>query len=252
MSEPAGPRVLILGGTGEAAAIADALAGRARVTSSLAGRTRRPSIPAGELRSGGFGGAAGLARYLRKARIDRLIDATHPFARRISAHAREAADAAGVARLQFERPMWRRAPEDRWLEAADAADAAALLAALPDAVFLSLGSGDLEAFAGLEGRRLLLRRIDPGPSPLAGATVLLGRGPFGLEEERRLFDAHGVGALVTRASGGAATEAKIVAARERRLPVVMLRRPPPEPGPRAASVAAAAAWALSSAGSGSS
>ena len=201
---------------------------------------------------GGFGGAAGLARYLRDECIDRLIDATHPFAARISAHAREAADRTGVPRLAVVRAMWRREPGDRWLCVADAGAAAAALAGLPDAVFLTLGPGDLEAFAGLGDRRFVLRRIDPGPSPLPAADVVIARGPFNLADERRLFDGYGIGTLVTRASGGPATEAKIVASRERNMPVVMIRRPPPEPGPRVSSVEEAVEWALSSAGSGSS
>ncbi len=246
------PRILILGGTGEGAAIARALGGRAEVTSSLAGRTKRPAALAGEVRSGGFGGVEGLARYLGEQRIDRLIDATHPFAARISANAREAAERADVPRLAVDRPMWRRQPGDRWICVADAAAAARALPDLPDAVFLTLGPGDLDAFAGLGGRRFVLRRIDPGPSPLAGAEVVLARGPFDLAGERRLFEDYGVGTLVTRASGGAATEAKIAAARERGVPVVMIRRPPAEPGPRVSSIEAAVAWALSSAGSGSS
>ena len=241
------PLVLILGGTGEGAAIAHALDGRARVTSSLAGRTRRPAAVPGMVRTGGFGGAEGLARYLREQRIDRLIDATHPFAARISAHAREAAERAGVPRLAVARPMWRREPGDRWICVADAAGAARALAGLPDAVFLTLGPGDLDAFAGLENRRFVLRRIDPGPSPLEGAETVLARGPFDLAGERRLFEDYGVGTLVTRASGGAATEAKIAAARECGVPVVMIRRPPAEPGPRVSSVDEAVAWALSGA-----
>lgn len=246
------PRVLILSGTGEGAAIARALEGKASVVSSLAGRTRRPAALAGTVRTGGFGGAKGLAHYLREQRIDRLIDATHPFAARISANAREAAERAGVPRLAVARAMWRRQPGDRWICVADAAAAARALAGLPDAVFLTLGPGDLKAFAGLDRRRFVLRRIDPGPSPLAGAEVILARGPFDLAGERRLFADYGVGTLVTRASGGAATEAKIAAARERGVPVVMIRRPPAEPGPRVSSVEAAVEWALSSAGSGSS
>ena len=247
-----GPRILILGGTGEGAALARALAGRAEVTSSLAGRTRRPAALAGRVRTGGFGGAEGLARYLREQRIERLIDATHPFAARISAHARAAAGRAGVPRLAVLRPMWRREPGDRWVCADDAGEAARALAGLPDAVLLTLGPGDLDAFAGFSGRRFVLRRIDPGPSPLEGAAVVLARGPFDLAGERRLFEDYGIRTLVTRASGGAATEAKIAAARERRMPVVMIRRPPPEPGPGVSCIEDAVEWALSSAGSGSS
>ena len=250
------PRVLILGGTGEGAAIARALDRRADVTSSLAGRTRHPAALAGNVRTGGFGGAAGLARYLREEGIERLIDATHPFAARISAHAREAAERTGVPRLAVVRTMWRREPGDRWICVADAVEAAAALAGLPDAVFLTLGPGDLDAFASLRDRRFVLRRIDPGPSPLPDAAAVLARGPFDLAAERRLFDDYGIGTLVTRASGGAATEAKILAARERGMPVVMIRRPPPEPGPCVSGVEEAVRWALpgalSSAGSGSS
>ena len=250
---PHRPRILVLGGTGEGAAIARALAGKAAVTSSLAGRTRRPAALPGAVRTGGFGGAAGLADYLRRQRIEKLIDATHPFAARISAHARAAAERAGVPRLAVVRPMWRRQPGDRWICAADAAAAARALDGLPDAVFLALGPGDLGAFAGLgRRRRLVLRRIDPGPPPLPGAETVVARGPFDLAGERRLFEDYGVGALVTRASGGAATEAKLAVARERGLAVVMIRRPPPEPGPRVAAVEDAVVWALSSAGSGSS
>ncbi|MBM3561151.1 MAG: cobalt-precorrin-6A reductase [Alphaproteobacteria bacterium] len=240
--------MLILGGTGEALALAWALdaafAGRLRLVSSLAGRTRSPRQPPGEVRIGGFGGAGPLADWLRGHRIDAVIDATHPFASAISANAAAACDDAGVPRLVLERAPWLARPGDRWHDVADAAHAAALLPSLGRRAFLTLGPRDLAPFGARAGIWFLVRQVDPPAAPpLAGCAVITGRGPFEAAAERRLLLEHTIDVLVTRASGGAATVAKLDAARELGLPVVMIRRPPPPPGPRVASMDDAVAWA---------
>ena len=244
-----GRHLLILGGTGEAAALAaaalDRFDGAMRVTTALAGRTRRPGPLAGAVRIGGFGGPAGLAAYLIEQRVDRLIDATHPFAAAISRSARVAADRTGVPRLALVRPPWRRDPLDRWIEVASIEAAALLVGRLGRCAWLTVGAGSLAAFAGTAANtRFVVRLIDPPrqPLPVADAVILLGRGPFSLAEERQVLQRHAVDVLVCKASGGAATEAKLLAARERGLPVVMVRRPPREPGPAVASVEEALAW----------
>jgi precorrin-6A/cobalt-precorrin-6A reductase len=240
--------LLILGGTAEAAALAQAALARfgdcLSVTTSLAGRTIDPAPVPGALRVGGFGGAQGLAAYLRDARVDLLVDATHPFARHMSAQARLAAEAAGVPRLLLLRPPWRPRPDDRWIEVEHMAAAAAALPRLGRRVFLTVGARDLAAFSGCAGLHFLVRLVDPPrtPLPLASAEVVLGRGPFAIDDERRLLARHAIEAVVSKASGGEAMAAKLVAAREARLPVVMIRRPPPEPGPAADGVSAALDW----------
>jgi precorrin-6A/cobalt-precorrin-6A reductase len=241
-------RLLILGGTGEAAALATAALARLgdtmTVTTALAGRTRHPGPIAGEARIGGFGGAAGLAAYLLEQRIDRLVDATHPFAATISRTARYAADRAGVPRLILLRPPWRRHPLDRWIEV-DSVEAAALLVGrVGRRAWLTVGGGSLAAFAPVIGVSFLVRLIDEPrhPPPLGSHQVVLGRGPFSLAGERQLLQRHAIDVLVCKASGGAATEAKLVAARELGLPVIMIRRPPREAGPAVDMIEAAVDW----------
>ncbi len=240
--------LLILGGTGEAMALAQAALARfgerLRVTTSLAGRTARPAAVAGDVRVGGFGGAEGLAAYIAEAGVDLVIDATHPFAAQISAQACAACAAAHVKRLLLERPVWVRDPRDRWVEVDDFAAAAAALPLLGRRCFLTIGARDLEAFAGLREVHFIVRLVDPPrvAPPLASFEVVLGRGPFSLAAERLMLERHGIDMLVCKASGGGATEAKLSAARERGLPVVMLRRPPPPPGPRVAGVDGALDW----------
>jgi precorrin-6A/cobalt-precorrin-6A reductase len=244
---PGPRRVLILGGTGEARVLAELLAERENfdVVVSLAGRTSGPVPSGGGQRRGGFGGTAGLATYLKEQRIDALIDATHPFADQISRHARLAAEACGVARLVLRRPAWVRLPEDRWIEVSDHAAAAAALPGLGRRVWLSFGDG-LEAFAGVADTWCLVRRIEPMPEPppLPCCEIVLGRGPFTVADERALIAHHRIDVLLSKASGGDATFAKIVAARELGLPVVMIRRPPPEPGPAVDTPIEAVAWLL--------
>jgi precorrin-6A/cobalt-precorrin-6A reductase len=240
--------LLILGGTGEAAALARGALARFGdsmiVTTALAGRTRQPGPIPGQVRIGGFGGAAGLAAYMMAQDVDRLIDATHPFAAEISRGARLAASRTGVPRLTLRRPPWHRHPLDRWIEV-DSLEAAALLVGrVGRRAWLTVGANSIAAFAPATGVRFLVRLIDPPrePLPLRFCEVVTGRGPFSLAEERHLLERHAIEVLVCKASGGSATEAKLLAARELSLPVIMVRRPPAEPGASAETVEAALDW----------
>ncbi len=248
MAAPAPERLLILGGTAEGRALAAPAAARfgpsLTVISALAGRTRAPILPAGEVRIGGFGGSEGLAAYLREERIGLLIDATHPYATRISSQAREAADQVGTERLALVRPPWRPLPGDRWIDVATVEEAAAAIPVEAERVFLTVGVRSLAPFAARADLWFLVRLVDEPaePIPLPRHRLICARGPFAEADERALLEEHRIDCLVTRASGGEATAAKLAAARARRLPVVMVRRPPPPPGPCAASVEDALAW----------
>src|SRR5260221_1745508 len=243
-----GRSVLLLGGTGEAALLALAIIERfgetIALTTSLAGRTARPMAIPGNIRIGGFGGAEGLAAYRGEHRIGLVIDATHPFADQISAHARVACAAAAVDRLMLVRPMWRRHKLDRWIEVDDLAAAAAIVGKVGRRAWLTVGASELDAFTHVTEVRFLVRLIHApiNPLPLRLHQVLLGRGPFTLLEEQHILQRHAIDVLVCKASGGAATEAKLIAAREASLPVIMVRRPPAEPGDAVSSVDAALAW----------
>lgn len=228
-------RVLILGGTREAYELAEALAEIAGiyVVTSLAGRTRDPRLPKGKVRSGGFGGAEGLARYLREERISHLINATHPFADQISAHALDAAAAAGIDLLRLLRPAWRAAPEDRWLAARNAAEAAELCRREGGRILLTVGSGELDPFAGVRNAHFVVRMVDPLEDvPLHDYRIVTARGPFALGDELRLLTENHINLVVAKNSGGDATFAKIEAARRLRLPVVMIERPAIAQNPR--------------------
>ena len=238
--------MLILGGTAEARALALCLddAGVA-VISSLAGRVADPRLPVGEVRVGGFGGPEALAGWLQDHAIVAVVDATHPFAQRISASATQAASAAGVALLRLERPGWQAAEGDRWLWVDDLSGAGRALARLAaERVLLTTGRQGLAAFAGDDVRWFLIRCIDPPDVALPPRhELLLDRGPYTLEGERALIDAHAIDVVVTKDSGGRLTEPKLHAARERGLPVVVVRRPAREDVRTVREVAEAAAWA---------
>ncbi|MGW5060287.1 cobalt-precorrin-6A reductase [Streptomyces sp. NPDC004096] len=223
------PHVLILGGTAEARELAASLVSRpgVRVTTSLAGRVSRPGALEGEVRVGGFGGAGGLADWLRAHRVDALVDATHPFATGITANATRAAAATRVPAVVLRRPGWSAVPGDRWHDVASLEEAAALLPALGRRVFLTTGRLGLAAFADLAGIHFVVRSVDPPEPPMPPNTrVLSARGPFTVEDETALLVEHRIDVLVTKDSGGAATAAKLTAARDHGLPVVMVRRPP--------------------------
>ena len=240
-------RLLILGGTAEAAALArrvvSELGERIVPISSLAGRLPdRPDLP-GEVRVGGFGGAEGLAAYLAAEGIDVLIDATHPFAAVISSAAADACAARAVPRLMLVRPAWRPQSADRWLEVAAFGEAAAMLPGLARRVFLATGPGGIQAFAGIPDVWFLVRLFAPptAPLPLAAYETLMARPPFTVASERTLLARHHIEALVCKNSGGP-TAAKLVAARAAGIPVVMLRRPPLPEGETVTNVDAAIVW----------
>ncbi len=239
------PRVLVLGGTAEARALAGQLdAAGVAVVSSLAGRVARPRLPAGDVRVGGFGGPEALARWLGEQAIAAVVDATHPFAQRISGSAAQATAEAGVPLLRLERPGWQAAEGDRWHWVSDLAQAAFALGELRAArVLLTTGRQGLDAFAGDDVRWFLIRCVDPPDVALpARHEVLLDRGPYTLEGEFALIDAHGIDVVVTKDSGGPLTEAKLHAARTRGLPVVVVRRPPRQDVPTVRTVAEATGW----------
>jgi precorrin-6A/cobalt-precorrin-6A reductase len=196
------------------------------------------------VRIGGFGGAAGLADYLTAQRIERLIDATHPFAAEISTAARLACDQTRVPRLLLLRPAWRRHPLDRWIEVDSIEAAAQIVGRVGRRAFLTVGASEVPAFATANSVRFVVRMIDPPRErlPLRFHEVVLGRGPFTLNEERHLLQRHAIDVLVCKASGGAATEAKLAAARDLSLPVIMVRRPLTERGLSVDTVDAALDW----------
>ncbi|MEU1004077.1 cobalt-precorrin-6A reductase [Streptomyces tibetensis] len=221
--------VLILGGTTEARALAAAMSSRpgVRVTTSLAGRVAKPGALDGEVRVGGFGGARGLARWLREESVDALVDATHPFAESITANAARAAAETGVPAVVLRRPGWRPGPGDHWHPVPSLDAAADLLPALGRRVFLTTGRLGLASFAHLTRLHFVVRSVDPPEPPLPPDThVLLSRGPFTVPGETALLRELGIDVLVTKDSGGGATAAKLTAARDLGLPVVVVGRPP--------------------------
>jgi precorrin-6A/cobalt-precorrin-6A reductase len=237
-------RILILGGTGEAREIAGVLVtAGADVISSLAGRVRQPRLPEGPVRIGGFGGADGLAAFLREERITHVVDATHPFAGAITANAARAATDADVPLLVLRRPGWDADPS--WENVADISAAAGAVARWPGKdVFLTTGRRDLAAFAADDSHRFLVRTVDPPDGPVPPRmTLILDRGPYTVEGESALMREHRVGLLVTKNSGGPMTAAKLTAARDLGVHVVMVARPPLPPGSTAvATVPEALRW----------
>jgi len=245
-------RILILGGTGEARALAaELVAAGVDVLSSLAGRVRQPRLPDGPVRVGGFGGVAGLAAFLRAERITGVIDATHPFAGEITAHAAQATAQAGVPLLVLRRPPWAAAPS--WDLVPDIRAAATAVRAWPgESVFLTTGRRDLDAFAADDRHRFLIRTVDPPDGPVPPRmTLVLDRGPYTVEGESALLRAHGVGLLVTKNSGGPMTEAKLLAAVSLGVQVVMVERPPlPDGSVVVTTVAEAVRWLSPGSGGG--
>ena len=233
-------RVLILGGTTEASAIARALAGDARFAPvlSLAGRTRAPVPPPIPWRSGGFGGVPGLAAYLQTEAVDAVIDATHPFAAQMKSHAAEACGT--IPRIAVLRPGWEAVPGDRWLRVATMTQAATALGPIARRVFLTVGQGELAPFGA--PHHYLVRTVDPPADAPPGAVVLTARGPFAAADDQALMQAHGIELLVTKNSGGTAVAGKLAAARALGITVVMVERPPPPHGPTVPDAASALRW----------
>ncbi len=239
-------RVLILGGTGDAIALAAKASELSDldIITSLAGRTSQPMIPSVNTRIGGFGGVSGLVHYLQTEQISGLIDATHPFAAQISWNAAAAARQAGIPHLLLVRPPWQPTAGDRWIDVDSHDAAAARLPKLAQRIFLTIGRQELAVFAGMPDLWFLMRMIDP-PQPDAivpTGKIILERGPFSIDKERSLLQQYDIGAIVSKNSGGAATYAKIVAAREFSIPVVMVQRPPLPATDTVTEIEGALAW----------
>jgi len=245
--------VLILGGAADARALMRALQAQPdlplKVTLSLAGRTRNPPPPqAGPVavnqRIGGFGGVAGLAAFIRDQRVACIVNATHPFAARMASNAVEAAALTGTPLLRLVRPAWAAGPGDDWRHVANVDAAVEALGEAPRRVFLTIGRQNLAAFKAAPQHAYLARTIEA-----AGADVRLphvawlrARGPFSLDDEKRLLIEHRIDLLVTKNSGGDDAAAKLAAARLLGVPVVMIDRPPSPGGLTTQSAAEAVAW----------
>ncbi|WP_328676114.1 cobalt-precorrin-6A reductase [Streptomyces sp. NBC_00343] len=222
------PHILILGGTTEARELAAELTAlpELKVTTSLAGRVSRPGALAGDVRIGGFGGAEGLAAWLREHHVDAVVDATHPFAETITANAARAGAATGLPVVVLRRPGWQPGPGDHWHPVASLSEAAEALPALGRRVLLTTGRLGLVAFAHLAQLHFVVRSVEPPEPPMPpDVDVLPARGPFTVADEAALLRAHRIDVVVTKDSGGAATAAKLTAAREAGVPVVVVRRP---------------------------
>jgi precorrin-6A/cobalt-precorrin-6A reductase len=236
-------RVLILGGTAEAGALARTLAAGGKVIPvlSLAGLTGAAPVEGVIMRSGGFGGPEGLAAYLRAAGVAAVFDATHPFAARITEHAARACAAAGVPRFRLQRAEWQIQPGDRWHAVENLAAGLDWLLPRARRVFVTLGRRSLEELGGAQAFTFVMRGIRRPMDLPENVIWVAGRPPFPVADEVELLCQHEIGALFIQASGGELTYAKLAAARELGLPVVMLTRPQPPEG-ASGSVPEAMAW----------
>ena len=235
--------VLILGGTAEARELASRLAIRPdlRVISSLAGRTDEPVPPPGEVRTGGFGGAGGLAGWLRAEQVTAVVDATHPFAAAISAHAALACASSRTPLLRLLRPPWTAGPGDDWREAGSLEAAAELLPSAGRRAFLTIGRQGLHVFAPLDQTWFLIRCATPPAGPLPAARHVIVARPG---NERAIMTEHRIDVLVTKNSGGAVSAGKLSAANQLGMPVVMIRRPPLADAASCESPGDAVSWLL--------
>jgi precorrin-6A/cobalt-precorrin-6A reductase len=224
-------RILILGGTTEARQLATAVADRTGcdLMLSLAGRTAAPMAQPVPTRSGGFGGSDGLAQFLKAEKFDLLIDATHPFAARISQNAAVAAKETGIPFFALRRPGWERQPGDRWNSVSSVAEAAGALGDRPRRVFLAIGRQEAFYFERAPQHHYLIRSVDPVMPPLGvpDARYLLATGPFKEEAEGELLTSNQIEVIVAKNSGGTATYGKIAAARALGIEVIMVERQQP-------------------------
>lgn len=239
-------KILILGGTGDAVKLAAKLATvpEIEVISSLAGRTRKPAALVGQVRIGGFGGATGLANYLQENSIDVLIDATHPCAGQITCNGAIASQLANIPHLMLVRPQWEKISGDNWIEVESVEAAAQAIPESVKRVFITSGRQQLEPFLQRSHIWYLMRSIDPPDIELPNSKVLLDRGPFNLEQERQLLQDYQIEAIISKNSGGSATYAKIIAARELDIPVLMVQRPARPEGKKVNDIEEAIAWLL--------
>ncbi|KQV16399.1 cobalt-precorrin-6X reductase [Rhizobium sp. Root1203] len=236
-------RILMLGGTTEATATAQVLTGHERydVVISLAGRTAKPSVQPVPTRIGGFGGAEGLAAFLRDGGFNLLIDATHPFAARISQNASKAVATVGIPAFALRRAAWTVEPGDNWTHVANVPEAISALGSAPRRVFLAIGRQEAYHAQAAPQHFYLARSIDPVEPPIVLPDVcfILDRGPFDIESETRLLATHRIDAVIAKNSGGSATYAKIAAARHGGIEVLMIARAP-APSMRTVTTAEAA------------
>lgn len=252
------PHVLVLGGAGDARALINAMAAQAlpvRITLSLAGRTTQPYAQYDgaidvSVRTGGFGGVGGLASYLQQHSVAVIINATHPFAAQMAANAAAAAHLTGTPLLRLQRPAWRRTPSDHWIDVADMPGAVAAIGAAPQRVFLAIGRQQLAPFMAAQQHHYVVRSIDPPDTAirLANAIFIAARGPFTLQDELALLRQHAIGLVVAKNSGGAATYAKIEAARLLGLKVIMVARPRAPAVAETADIATALAFLATACG----
>ena len=238
------PHVLILGGTGEARALASTLADTdIAFISSLAGRVKHPRLPAGPVRIGGFGGSDGLREWLQSNRIQAVVDATHPFAATITRSAARAAADAGVPLLRLRRDPWVPGDTDTWICMPDLPAAAREVAARGRRVFLTTGRQDVGVFAGIDSAWFLIRVVDAPTGALPPHhEVLRSRGPYDHRSERELLRNNDIDLLVTKNSGGSLTSAKLAAAAELGIEVIMVDRPAEPDTPVVSDVGAARNW----------
>jgi precorrin-6A/cobalt-precorrin-6A reductase len=238
-------RLLLLGGTTEANLLAKAIATAGlQGVYSYAGRTDAPMGQPIHMRVGGFGGVDGLMAYLAAENITHVIDATHPFAARMSTNAVAACKAAGIPLVALERAPWVADAADNWAHVPDLAAAALALATPPRRVFLAIGRQHLEAFTGQPQHHYLVRLVDApmGDLPLPQARVIVARGPFSVAGDRALMRDHGSQIVVAKNAGGKGAVAKIAAARMLGLPVVMIDRPTIPPRDVVRTVAGVMDW----------
>lgn len=252
MNMPASLRVLILGGTTEAMALCHALENHASITPilSLAGVTRAPHLPNSAVRSGGFGGTAGLCQWLQDNHINAVVDATHPFAATMSHNAAQACTTAHIPLLRLERPAWQQTAQDHWYTA-PSLQAAAHMLATPTVwgkerlcVFLTTGRKETSPFQAAPQHHYILRSIElPDTASLPPNTTLItARGPFDLAAELATMRHYKFDCVVTKNSGGSATFPKIEAARQLGIPVIMINRPAPSVAPCVTNAQQALQW----------
>jgi precorrin-6A/cobalt-precorrin-6A reductase len=241
-------KLLILGGTGEAADLArkatDFFGKNLEIVISYAGVTgHQPDLPC-EVRVGGFGGVEGLVRYLEENQITHVIDATHPFAEKMSQHVYIATRKLNLPVLVLWRDEWVAQPKDKWLEVASVEEAAEHVERLGGRVFLTTGIKDLAAFEGIETASFVVRLVNEPKEKLdlVNHELVISRPPYDLAAEKQLMIDHDIKLLVTKNSGGLATRAKIEAARELGIAVIMVQRPPKEPLEYVNGVAQAMQW----------
>jgi precorrin-6A/cobalt-precorrin-6A reductase len=236
-------KILVLAGTSEARAVIKALVGAHDVTASLSGATRQP-LPLGcDTRIGGFGGAREQEIYIKDNHFDLVVDATHPFAAKISERTFQVCDTTKTPYLQLLRPGWSESPGDTWVWIDKEQDAAAHIAE-NGVVFLATGRQTLQHFSNLSPRKVICRQIDPpdGDFPFENGEYCIGRPPFSIEDELHNFNKLHISNLVVKDAGGDPSRTKLDAARQLGIPVILIKRPPQPSGPRVETVEDALAW----------